>query len=95
MAFNVIKVRSNPLSRNPYTTVEEMTQDLDNMFGEFDRIGKADTDLHDPKFAMGVKDPKETFDAFYARFSTAIASLDLTDFLKISNLRRLITKRLR
>lgn len=91
----MIKVRSNPLGTNPYLTAQEMTQDLDNIFGEFDRMGKADSDLHDPKFGMGMKDSKESFDAFYARFSAAIAPLDFADVHKISNLRRLISKRLR
>ena len=72
-----------------------MIQDLENMFGEFDKVAKSDALSHDLKFRMAVANPKETFDEFLARFTSAIAPLDFTDRHKISNLRRTLSERLR
>ncbi len=88
------KSRQNT-SANAYLTSSEMIQDLENMFGEFDKVAKSDALLHDPKFGMAVANPKETFDEFLARFTSAIAPLDFTDRHKISNLRRTLGERLR
>ena len=44
---------------------------------------------------MAIANPKETFDKFLARFTSAIAPLDFTDRHKISNLRRTLSERLR
>ena len=93
-AFEVIKAKANPTSANAYLTSSEMIQDLENMFGEFDKVAKSDALLHDPKFGMAVANPKETFDEFLARFTSAIAPLDFTDRHKISNLRRTLSERL-
>lgn len=65
------------------------------MFGIYDEVAKSDMDLHHPDFAMGVKKTNETFEEFLSRFSPAIAPLGFSDVHKISNLRRLITDRLR
>ena len=94
-AFEVIKAKANPTSANAYVTSSEIIQDLENMFGEFDKVAKSDALLHDPKFGMAVANPKETFDLFLARFTSAIAPLDFTDRHKISNLRRTLSERLR
>lgn len=94
-AFEVIKTRATLSSDNPYLTASEAIQDLDSMFGEFDKVGKADAKLHDPKFPMGKTNPKETFDEFLARYTSAIAVLGFTDVHKISNLRRTISDKLR
>lgn len=67
--FEVIKTKANPTSPNAYLTVLEMIQDLDNMFGEFDKVAKSDALLNDPKFGMAISNPKETFDEFLARFT--------------------------
>ena len=71
-----------------------MIQDLENMFGEFDKIAKSDALLHDPKFGIAIANPKETFDEFLARFTSAIAPLDFTDRHKICNLQRTLSERL-
>lgn len=63
-----------------------MIQNLENMFGEFDKVAKSDVLLHNPKWGMAVANLKETFDKFLARFISAIALLDFTDWYKISNL---------
>ena len=94
-AFEVIKAKANPSSANAYLSAFEMIQDLENMFGEFDKVAKSDALLHDPKFGMAITNPKETFDEFLARFTSAIAPLDFTDRHKVSNLRRTLSERLR
>ena len=94
-AFEVIKTKANSTSPNAYHTVSEMIQDLENMFGEFDKVAKSDALLHNPKFGMAISNSKETFDEFLARFTSAIAPLDFTDRHKISNLRRTLSERLR
>lgn len=94
IAFDVIKIRADPLSENPYITSKEMIEELHSMFGDFDKFTKCDAELHDPAFAMGVK-RKETFDEFYARFSATIAPLSYNETYKISTLKRLITPKLR
>ena len=65
------------------------------MFAEVNREQRAEAKLQNFKFAMGVKDSKKIFLAFYARFIAKIASLNLTDSSKRSHLKRLITWRLR
>lgn len=49
-AFEVIKTKADPTSPNAHHTVSEMIQDLENIFGEFDKVAKSDAFLHDPKF---------------------------------------------
>ncbi len=71
-----------------------MIQDLENMFGEFDKVAKSDAFLHDHKFGMAVVNPNETFHEFFARITSAIAPLDFTDRHKISKLRRTFSERL-
>lgn len=94
-AFNVIKTRSDMSHHNPYSTAEEMVTKLDAIFGTYDKVAKSDAELHDPNFTMGVKDKKESFETFYTRFNAAIAPLDYSNTLKISNLKRLVSTRLR
>ena len=96
-AFDVIKTRADNTyaNPNPYLTVEEMVAELDAMFGTYDKVAKSDNELHDPNFAMGVKDKKETFETFYARFMATIAPLNYGESLRISTLKRLLNQRLK
>ena len=80
---------------NYYTLAEEILEDLNNMFGDYDKISKADAELDNSKFAIGSKDFKETFDAFHARFIAAIAPLAMLEREKSSRLRKLVTSRLK
>ncbi len=75
-------------------TSSEIIQDLENMFGEFDKVAKSDSFLHDPNLGMAIANPKETFDLFFARFTSVVALLDFTDWHKISNLWRILCERL-
>ena len=96
VAYDVIKARSVDITApNYYPNADEMIHDLDSLFAEVDREQRAEAELQNPKFAMGVKDPKESFPAFYARFTAEIAPLNLTDSSKRSHLKRLISWRLR
>lgn len=91
-AFDVIKSRCFKSLINPYVTPEEVLQDLNNMFGEFDPYGTADATLHDPDFKMKKN---ETFDEFLTRYTSIIAPLQLREQQQISHLTRTITPRLR
>ena len=95
MVFNTIKTRANMNNPKYYTLVEEILEDLNNIFGDYDKISKADVELDNPKFAIGSKDSKETFDVFHARFIAAIASLAILEREKSSRLRKLVTSRLK
>ncbi|CAF9942877.1 hypothetical protein IMSHALPRED_005269 [Imshaugia aleurites] len=75
--------------------MNEMIMELNAIFEIYDKIVKSNTELHDLNFDMGLKKKKKTFEIFYARFSATIASLNYSDILKISNLKRLINTRLR
>ena len=96
IAFDVLRARVDPTSDDPFVTANEMIAELHSMFGEYDQVSKCDTMLHRPDFGMGLGSKKnETFDEFYARFSATIAPLGLSETSKISNLQRLITRKLR
>lgn len=94
-AWDIVKTRSMANSNNPYDTFEEMVQDLDNMFAEYDQTTKAEAKLHDKKFPMGTVKKDESFDEFLARFPATIAPLDFTERHKISELERWATSQLR
>ena len=85
-AFELIKAKTNLKSANGYFTSSEIIQDLENMFGEFDKVAKLDALLYDLKFSMAVANSKETLNKFLAKFTLAIAPLDFTDCHKIFNL---------
>ena len=95
IVFKVIKARADPDSDNPYNIADKTIKDLDSMFGVYDPITKAESKLHNSDFGMGGKNPKETFDEFLARFSLVVAPLGFTDLYKISNMRRLLSDRLK
>ena len=94
IAFEVIKAKANPISANAYLTSSEIIQDLENMFGKFDKVAKLDALLHNPEFYMAVANPKEIFDTFFARFASAITSLDFLDWHKISTLWQTLSEQL-
>ena len=94
-AFETIKTRSTPGAVDPYLTLSELMEDLDHIFGNFDKLAKCNAELNDPKFGMGERDPKETFEEFLTRFTTTIAPLNLPEMQKIWSLQRTITTVLR
>ncbi len=94
-AYDIIKGRADLDVPGHYDTADEMILDLEQNFGDFDKEGKADAELQNPKFAMGAKDAKETFDAFHARFTAVIAPLGMSEREKTGHLRRLVSHRLK
>lgn len=95
VAHDVIKGKADLKNPDHYVLAEDMIQDLEQMFGDFDKEGKADAELQNPKFAMGAKDAKESFDAFHARFTAVTASLGMSEREKNRHLRKLISSRLK
>ena len=91
-AFNTIKARCLRDASDPYTTSQEILENLNNMYGEFDSYNKADATLHNPDFGM---QKNKTFDQFLTRYTATIAPLQLSEQSKISQLTRTITRRLR
>ena len=65
------------------------------MFETYDKISESNAQLNDSKFEMGMIDKKKSFETFYARFSAIITPLKFSDVIKISNLTRLISNRLK
>ena len=78
-AFEVIQARAKFASSNAYKTSDETVADLASMFGEYDLVAKNDALIHSPNFHMGIKNSKETFDEFLARFTTAIDPLSFSE----------------
>ena len=95
VAYNVIKAKANLDAADHYHTAEEMIEELEQQFGSVDKEARADAQLQDPQLLMGAKDPKETFDAFHARFTAIISPLSMTEREKCSNLRRMIASKLK
>ena len=91
-AFNVIKDRASLNAVKPYSTIEEMLKDLDNLYVVHDKVARADVKLHSAEFAQGQS---ESFEKFFSRFTTTISVLNYTDEQKISALKRTMKRRLR
>ena len=72
-----------------------MIIELNVIFETYDKIIKFDVELYNLNFEIKVKEKKEIFKTFYARFSAAITFLNYFDILKISNLKRLINTKLK
>lgn len=91
LAYKTIKHRALRSSTDPYLTLQELIQDLENAFGETDEHSKAINELFASSFSMKKN---ESFDEFLARFNSQMAGLNFDDEFKISQLRRTITDRL-
>lgn len=85
-AFEVIKTKANPTFPNAYHIISMMTQDLKNMFGNFDKLAKFDIFLRNPKFGMTISNLKKIFNKFIAYFTSAIMLSEFIDQHKILNL---------
>lgn len=68
---------------------------LNAIFETYNKVAKSNTQLHNPNFDINIHNKREIFKSFYARFITTITPLNYTNILKISNLKRLITIRLK
>ena len=65
------------------------------IFEIYDKIIKLNAELYDLNFVIKNKNKKKIFEIFYTRFNATIASLNYLNILKIFNLKRLISTRLR
>ena len=65
------------------------------MFEIYDKMIKSDAKFHKFNFIMKDKDKKEIFEIFNTRFNATIIFLNYSNILKIFNLKRLISTRLR
>jgi len=84
--------RSDPEGENPYMTEAEVWHDLDNAFGDADKVYTAEMKLENKDFPMKNS---ETFDQFLTRFTATTNKIPhLNEPLKIRLLRRMITKTL-
>lgn len=54
-------------------------------------MGKANGEINDPNFAIGIRDRKELFNSFFTCFSSLIAPLSMNETLKMYTLRRLVS----
>ena len=80
------------MGNNPYTRAEEVWEDLDNAFGDSDKVATAEMKLASPDFPMK---PAETFDHFLTRFTSVTNRITyLSPKAKIRTLRDNITRRL-
>ena len=91
-AFNVIKARCLRDASNPYTSADEMLEDLNNIYDKFDTYEKANIALYSPSFNIKKNN---TFNEFLTRYTVIIILLQLPEQSKISQLTRTITRRLR
>jgi len=77
---------------NPYHTEEEVWQDLDNAFGDADKVATAEIKLLSADFPMKTS---ESFDQFLTRFTSVINKIPyLTEPAKMRHLRDNVTKAL-
>lgn len=91
-AYDTIENRADPESGDPYYSLEDMLRDLELLYGEKNKVAKAEAKLKDNNFRMAVVNRSETFEQFVARFNAAVAPLRLDDEAKIRHLRWGMTK---
>lgn len=93
-AYSNIESRADPESSDPYRTLDEMLRDLELLYGEKNKVAKAEAKLKDPNFRMGVLDRNETFEQLVARFNATIAPLNMDDAAKIRHLKWAMSSKL-
>ena len=88
--------RAKPDTVEPYESLDQLIEDLDNVYGEEEQDKQRNLlqQLFSPSFAMGVKDRSESFEKFLARFTSTISPLRLTDNEKITHLFRNLSEQL-
>ena len=94
IVFDVIKTRCLRNVSNLYIISQKMFKELNNMYDKFDVYKTADATLYNFNFDMSMQ-KKKTFDEFLIRYIIIIALLQLSKQQKISQLTRIISRRLR
>lgn len=74
VALGVVQIRADYDGDNFYNTHVEMIVDLENFFGDFDKIVIYNVIIHDSNFKMGYS-KNEIFDEYHTRFITGIGLL--------------------
>ena len=59
---------------------------MENIFVEYDKFAKWGIFLYNHEFGMDVNNPKEAFEDFFARITSAIMPVNFTDCHKTCNL---------
>ena len=95
-AQSTIWHRAKPDSTEPYETLGQLIEDLNNVYGEEeqDKHRALLQQLFSPGFAMGARDRFETFEKFLARFTSTISPLRLTSNDKITHLFRNLSEQI-
>lgn len=74
VTLGVVQTRADHDGDNSYNTHAEIIIDLENFFGDFDKITIYNVIIHDPNFKMGYSKNK-TFDEYHIRFIIRIGLL--------------------
>ena len=92
ITFDILKVRVDPLSEDPYTTTKEIIQELYSIFSNYNKLAKYSAILYNPVFSIEVSKANwnKIFNYFYTRFSATITPIGYSESNKIAILRRLI-----
>lgn len=93
--FDYIKMKTNIINQNHYIIIENIIQNLKNIFEKFDKESKTKAEFQNPKFYINIKDFKKTFDQFHIKFIITITSLNMNKREKMSYLKRIISQRLK
>jgi len=95
-AFLVVQNRASHMSEDPYPTLEDMFEDLDQAFGNINEEEINEETLHSTNFQMGVAKKNETLDEFITRFRKTIRPLtkSMTQKQLAAAFRRNLIKRL-
>lgn len=95
-AFVVVQNRASHKSEDPYPTLEDMFEDLDQAFGNINEEEINEETLHGANFQMGVAKKNETLDEFITRFRKTIRPLtkSMTQKQLAAAFRRNLSKRL-
>jgi hypothetical protein len=91
----MIKIRADLYRNDLYLIVEKIIKNLENIFGEYDKMANCDIKVYNLKFQMGIVNIKEIFDEFYTHFLFAVVLLDYSDIHKIFLLKRNLNNRFR
>lgn len=79
IAFGIIRAKANSTFANSYLIASKIIQDLENIFGKFNKVLKLDAVLYDFKIIIAIAKPKKTFNKFFVEFISAIILFDFTD----------------
>jgi hypothetical protein len=82
-----VEYRSTKGARNPYTTVEDIFEELNRVYDTLDPTSEASARLHDGTLKQG---DREGFDAWIGRFTSTLAPLVLSDHEMVQHAIRLM-----